>query len=678
MSWPQVNTQNTYNGWGGQNNSTYNPNTDNDQNGGGGGYVYERSGNNSGQNQSQEQSSGTNGTNGTYGQGGTAGQNQPATDASTKPTNPQKSLAEMQQQALQSYMGNSANVVDQTGADINPDAPNYYKMKFKHHKNFNNNNPNQNFSSIPASARYKHYNNRGFRPGHLGPGGGSSRYSLSYNRNNQGNSNTSSTHHGGGGANTQNNAQTTNGADAYAMAQATRQAAELANTSVAQLTGAAGPARHNNSYHNHRNHNQGGYQNNHSNNRHQINHLANSQTPTQVQSVNLARQQANIQMSQLTRPQAPPMPRTNEEKNDWSDSDDEQEKRNKQIRERAAAQQTLAAANALQSLQGQAYLTKNAQSHVAVTAQVNAHTNNYQNQTNETQITNDTNNLHLTPTHTSRHRQGSTRSMTDRWSVNKTPTSTNNLITQHFKTGPGTQVELTTHIIYERWLDFDLYPLTNYNFGTKDAVEDDLLVDVNDPAQSSSESQPTSVSSTNLKKLQEDYKKSGMRKTVEACLIVHEHNLPHLLLLQKGKSTVFRLPGGKLENMEDSQEGLRRHLKKILGKANIKTSSRDDPAQRGIDKDDWIIKDVLGQWYRPNFDHKLYCYKPAHVTKPKENLKLYLIQLPPKALFAVPRNYKLVAAPLHEVYNNSEIYGNVISMIPHMISRFNLMYKKDA
>ena len=40
------------------------------------------------------------------------------------------------------------------------------------------------------------------------------------------------------------------------------------------------------------------------------------------------------------------------------------------------------------------------------------------------------------------------------------------------------------------------------------------------------------------------------------------------------------------------------------------------------------------------------------------------------ALFAVPRNYKLVAAPLFELYDNSAGYGPIISSLPQALSRW--------
>ena len=39
------------------------------------------------------------------------------------------------------------------------------------------------------------------------------------------------------------------------------------------------------------------------------------------------------------------------------------------------------------------------------------------------------------------------------------------------------------------------------------------------------------------------------------------------------------------------------------------------------------------------------------------------------ALLAVPKNYKLVAAPLFELYDNAPGYGPIISSLPQLLSR---------
>lgn len=189
-----------------------------------------------------------------------------------------------------------------------------------------------------------------------------------------------------------------------------------------------------------------------------------------------------------------------------------------------------------------------------------------------------------------------------------------------------------------------LYPLTNYTFGTKEALyEKDSSVQAR------------------FTRMREEYEKFGMRKTVEGVLIVHEHGLPHVLLLQLG-TTFFKLPGGELVAGEDEIDGLKRSMTEILGRP-----------EQGIEVD-WVVEDTLGNWWRPNFEAPQYPYIPAHITKPKEQRKLFLVQLGEKANFAVPRNYKLVAAPLFELYDNSPGYGPVIASLPQALSRFSFIY----
>ncbi|CAL4067537.1 unnamed protein product, partial [Meganyctiphanes norvegica] len=200
-------------------------------------------------------------------------------------------------------------------------------------------------------------------------------------------------------------------------------------------------------------------------------------------------------------------------------------------------------------------------------------------------------------------------------------------------------------IVYNNYVGktIPLYPLTNYTFGTKDPLfERDSSV----PAR--------------FQRMRDDFDKIGMRRSIEAVLLVHEHGLPHVLLLQLG-TTFFKLPGGELNPGEDEVEGLKRLLTETLGR------------QDGI-KQDWEVEDIIGNWWRPNFEPPQYPYIPSHITKPKEHKKLYLIQLAEKALFAVPKNYKLVAAPLFELYDNSQGYGPIISSLPQTLCRFSFTY----
>ncbi|XP_026747903.1 cleavage and polyadenylation specificity factor subunit 5 [Trichoplusia ni] len=201
--------------------------------------------------------------------------------------------------------------------------------------------------------------------------------------------------------------------------------------------------------------------------------------------------------------------------------------------------------------------------------------------------------------------------------------------------GPAPSVTLNRTI--------NLYPLTNYTFGTKEPLfEKDASV----PAR--------------FQRMREEFSKIGMRRSVEGVLLVHEHGLPHVLLLQLG-TAFFKLPGGELNPGEDEIEGLKRLLTETLGR------------QDGV-KQEWLIEDTIGNWWRPNFEPPQYPYIPPHITKPKEHKRLFLVQLQDRALFAVPKNYKLVAAPLFELYDNAQGYGPIISSLSQSLCRFNFVY----
>ena len=45
---------------------------------------------------------------------------------------------------------------------------------------------------------------------------------------------------------------------------------------------------------------------------------------------------------------------------------------------------------------------------------------------------------------------------------------------------------------------------------------------------------------------QRRFRQAGVRRTVEALLLVHLHGHPHLLLLRKAGGADFVLPGGRL------------------------------------------------------------------------------------------------------------------------------------
>ncbi|KAL9083864.1 MAG: hypothetical protein Q9159_005540, partial [Coniocarpon cinnabarinum] len=192
-----------------------------------------------------------------------------------------------------------------------------------------------------------------------------------------------------------------------------------------------------------------------------------------------------------------------------------------------------------------------------------------------------------------------------------------------------------------------LYPLSNYTFGTKDQQP---------------EEDPSVLA--RLKRLEEHYENHGMRRTCEAILVCHEHNHPHILMLQIANA-FFKLPGDYLRAEDDEISGFKKRLNERLGPAN----SQSDDANS-----DWDIAETLAQWWRPNFETFMYPFIPAHITRPKECKKLYLIQLPSSKVLSVPKNMKLLAVPLFELYDNSGRYGPQLSAIPHLLSRYNFEF----
>lgn len=83
---------------------------------------------------------------------------------------------------------------------------------------------------------------------------------------------------------------------------------------------------------------------------------------------------------------------------------------------------------------------------------------------------------------------------------------------------------------------------------------------------------------------------------------------------------------------------------------------------------------MLSPRWRPNHETFLYPFLPAHVSRPKELKKLYLIHLPPNKVLSVPKNMKLLAVPLFELYDNTARYGPQLSAIPHYLSRYRFEF----
>ncbi|KAF8393587.1 hypothetical protein HHK36_021831 [Tetracentron sinense] len=187
----------------------------------------------------------------------------------------------------------------------------------------------------------------------------------------------------------------------------------------------------------------------------------------------------------------------------------------------------------------------------------------------------------------------------------------------------------------------DIYPLSGYYFGSKDAVpdKDETLFD-------------------RTQRMKINYAEYGLRTCVEAVIMVELFKHPHLLLLQV-RNSFFKLPGGRLRPDELETNGLKRKL-------SSKLSANEDGSNT-----DWEIGECLGMWWKPDFETLLYPYLPPNVKRPKECTKLFLVKLPASQKFIVPKNLKLLAVPLCQIHENHKTYGPIISGVPQLLSKFS-------
>ncbi|WVF67477.1 hypothetical protein IAT40_002233 [Kwoniella sp. CBS 6097] len=228
------------------------------------------------------------------------------------------------------------------------------------------------------------------------------------------------------------------------------------------------------------------------------------------------------------------------------------------------------------------------------------------------------------------------------------------------------------------------------------------------------ESQPEEDNSVTarLKRLEAQFEESGIRRSVEAIMLVEVHGFPHVLVLQVANA-FYKLPGGYLDPSETDAEGLITRLREQLGvppDANFNVTVHFESThqgQEGADKEEnqtrpaatiikiksakplndeskeiqvitsdsggWEVRDCLSTWWRPNFDTFLYPYVPAHISQPKECKKFYLVELPPNKTFAVPVNMKLHAIPIYEFYDNAARYGPQFAGIPYILSKYTFV-----
>ncbi|KAJ6803126.1 pre-mRNA cleavage factor Im 25 kDa subunit 1 [Iris pallida] len=190
-----------------------------------------------------------------------------------------------------------------------------------------------------------------------------------------------------------------------------------------------------------------------------------------------------------------------------------------------------------------------------------------------------------------------------------------------------------------------IYPLSHYYFGSKEALPD----------------KEEDSFTERIQRMRSNYAAHGLRTCVQGVLLVELYQQPHVLLLQV-RNSFFKLPGGRLRPGESDIGGLKRKLSRKLLHSGSDSSS------------DWEIGECIGMWWRSDFETLPCPYLPR---KAKECTKLFLVRLQMTQKFAVPKNMRLLAVPLCQLYDNDKTYGTIISGLPQLLSKFSFTIVRE-
>jgi cleavage and polyadenylation specificity factor subunit 5 len=156
--------------------------------------------------------------------------------------------------------------------------------------------------------------------------------------------------------------------------------------------------------------------------------------------------------------------------------------------------------------------------------------------------------------------------------------------------------------------------------------------------------------------------REGMRRTVRAVFLTHKDGVPHFVILQQ-QTQAGRVPflfGGKLQDGESEKGGLIRQLRGFIMKA------------KSNDSCEWKVGEVISKYYRPEFDERIYPFIPPHVTRPKEEITLIQVVLPPKCVFALREGVSMSAVSVADILRSPQSFSPMISSLPSLIARFSL------
>lgn len=213
-----------------------------------------------------------------------------------------------------------------------------------------------------------------------------------------------------------------------------------------------------------------------------------------------------------------------------------------------------------------------------------------------------------------------------------------------------------------------LYPLSNYAFAPKtisqyqshiakeSETEANLLKNGKIYKQKTFKSDQIPNNNLYFKNLKNYNDLYGTRRYLQFLILVAGEKEP-IVMIFKDKSDKFLIPGGYLNHDESENEGAKRILKELF-------DDDDEPEDQEI-----TMGETVGRWWRTDLKPNVYPYLPRHVTRPKELIKVNLVNLPKNKKFKFPEYLKnFHPYILVDLYDSSE---PELKAIPSFLSRFS-------
>lgn len=164
----------------------------------------------------------------------------------------------------------------------------------------------------------------------------------------------------------------------------------------------------------------------------------------------------------------------------------------------------------------------------------------------------------------------------------------------------------------------------------------------------------------NLKAYNDSY---GTRRYLQFLIVVAGEKEPIVMVFKDKDQSM--LPGGYLNHDESEEEGGKRLLKVLFNHED----DDDNPDS------EMTVGETVGRWWRTDLKPNVYPYLPRHVTRPKELVKVVLVNLPKRKNFQFPETFRTFhPCVLVDLYDVGE---PELRAIPLFLSSFIFNYADD-